>query len=87
MSGCVRTNQTITSRVDLETGVSILREVLVRSNDVKELWVTFSVSFTPLVSRVASAMLVLGYNPERRKIPLTTPPGLEPVTSSLGMYS
>ena len=64
MSCCVRTKQTITSRADLESGLSSLREALVRSNDAKELWVTFPVRFTPLVSRVASAMLVFRHNPE-----------------------
>ena len=54
MSCCVRTNQTITSRADLESGLGFLREALVRSNDVKELWVNFSVPFAPLISRVAS---------------------------------
>ena len=53
-----RTNQTTASRVDLETELGFLREALVRSNDVKELRVTFPVPFTPLVYRVASAMLV-----------------------------
>ena len=64
MSCCVRTKQTIISRADLESGLGFLREALVRSNDVKELRVAFPVSFTPLVSRVASAMLVFRYNPE-----------------------
>ena len=54
----LRTKQTIASRVDLESGLSFLREALVRSNDVKELRVTFPVPFIPLVPRVASAMLV-----------------------------
>ena len=58
MSCCVRTKQTITSRADLESELSFLREALVRSNDVKELRVTFPVPFTPLVSRVASTMFV-----------------------------
>ena len=64
MSCRVRTNQTIISRADLESGLGFLREVLVRSNDVKELRVTFPVPFTPLVSKVASAMLVFRWNPE-----------------------
>ena len=46
------------NRADLESELSFLREALVRSNDVKELWVTFPVPFTPLVYRVASAMLI-----------------------------
>ena len=80
-------NHYCTSRADLETELSFLREVLVRSNDAKELRVTFPVRFTPLVSKVASAMLIFRYSPEGRRIPLLTPPGLEPVTSSLCMYS
>ena len=87
MPCCIRTKQTIISRADLESGLGFLREALVRSNDVKELRVTFPVPFAPLVSRVASAMLVFRYSPEWRKIPLLTPPSLEPVTSSLGMYT
>ena len=55
---CSRTKQTIIPRVDLESGLSFLREALVRSNDVKELRVTSPVPFTPLVSRVASAILI-----------------------------
>jgi len=82
----VRTNQTIASRADLETELSSLREALVRSNDVKELRVSFSVSFAPLVSRVASAMLVF-VTILNEEIPILTPPRLEPVTYSLGMYS
>ena len=64
MSCCIRTKQTIISRADLESGLGFLREALVRSNDVKELRVTSPVPFTPLVSRVASAMLVFRSNPE-----------------------
>ena len=54
----LRTKQTIASRVDLESGLSFLREALVHSNDVKELRVTFPARFTLLVSRVASAILI-----------------------------
>ena len=64
MSCCIRTKQTIISRADLESGLGFLREALVRSNDVKELRVTFPVPSAPLVSRVASAMLVFHCNPE-----------------------
>ena len=67
MSCCIRTKQTIISRADLESGLGFLREALVRSNDVKELRVTFPVPFTPLVSRVASAMLVFTTIPNEEK--------------------
>ena len=60
----------ITSRTDLETGLSFLREALVRSNDAKELRVALSVSLTPLVSRVASAILFFHDIPEWRNFQL-----------------
>ena len=60
-------NQTITSHADLETELSFLREALVRSNDVKELRVAFPVPFTPLVSRVASAILIFVTIPNEEK--------------------
>ena len=63
-SRCDQTNQSIASRADLETGLGFLREALVRSNDVKELWVAFPMSFAPLVSKVASAMLLFRHNLE-----------------------
>ena len=63
----LRTKQTIASRADLESGLGFLREALVRSNDVKELRVTFPVRVTPLVSRVASAILIFVTIPNEEK--------------------
>ena len=68
MSCCVRTKQTITSRADLESGLSSLREALVRSNDAKELRVTFPVRFTPLVSRAASNILIISILTQIKRI-------------------